>query len=226
MRGSDTDSPSADVELREWVESREGLSIRTPTSPTCGYCGGEIEPRTVSSQYASTLDLNQPDRDGSLTFQRHYCGYCDRDEITHPCREAYEVLVEHQLTDDYRITNLEVVDAFRLGEGYEWTPGDVCSEVLERPPEELASGGQDAVGPEDVVDSVALYGVPPEQILTPSGEVVSENQLKKVQEHMAFVSEELTFRGEAQQTEWIRAQPYPPTGRIELPTEAGEARSV
>lgn len=226
MSEPDVDSSSADVDLRQWVESREGLSIRAHTPPTCGYCGGEIEPGAVSSQYASTLDLNQTEQNGSLMFQRHYCGHCDRDEITHPCREAYEVLVEHRLTDGYRITELEVADASRLGEGYPWTPSEVCSEVLERSPEELATGGREKVGPEDVIDSVALYGIPPEHILKPGGGLVSEGQIEQVQEQMEFVSEELTFRGEKQQTEWVRSQPYPPTGRIEFPAGAGELENV
>jgi hypothetical protein len=224
MTGFGGEEPQLEVDLREWLSSREGISIRHPTPPTCDFCGQEIEPGTVSSQYASTLDLCHDDGKQSLAFQRHYCEFCNREEITHPCAHAYEVLVEHRVTEEYRLTGIDAVDVSERGEGHEWSPAVVCREVIDSAPEDLRLGGAEGVGPEAVVDTLALYGLSVSVVVAADGTVISGEQLAQAQEQMEAVAEELTFRGPEEQTEWIQAQPYPPTGRIVMSVSEKDGR--
>jgi hypothetical protein len=223
MTGFGGEEPQLEVDLREWLSSREGISIRHPTPPTCDFCGQEIEPGTVSSQYASTLDLCQDADQQSLAFQRHYCEVCNRDEITYPCAHAYEVLAEHRVTEEYRLTDIDAVDVSERGEGHGWSPVAVCREVIGRDPEDLRLGGAEGVGPEAVVDTLALYGLSVPVVVAADGATISGEQLAQAQEQMEFVAEELTFKGPEEQTDWIQAQPYPPTGQIVMvvPEEDG-----
>jgi hypothetical protein len=217
----ETAGPRSEIKLREWISSREGLSIPHPPPPSCDYCGRTIEAGMLTSQYASTLDVSQQ-RDGSLMFQRHYCEPCRRTEITHPCRGVYEVLVEHRVTEDYQLVELQSVDVSPAEEGFNWSPAEVCEEILERPAADLILGGAGVVGPEDVVDTLALYGLPVAQVVSAGGEPVSGAQFERVKEQMEFVTEEVTFRDETAQNEWVRAQPYPPTGQVVMPSVRGE----
>lgn len=203
--------------LRDFLTNREEMSIRSGEAVHCDDCGGEIEPGDITAHYGSTLDMYDMSADGVLTLQRHYCEECDREEVTFPTKEALEVIVRHKVADDYHITNLEVADVSRKGEGIPWDPDEVRTEVLEMSSKELAGPGSGA-GPEDIVDLFALYGIPFDFVVDAHGSVHGESRIQSISAQIDEIQGELRRINGPEFVEWAREQPYPATGTISLPS--------
>lgn len=208
--------PSSTIDFTQWLRSREGIAIRTSSTPECAYCGGRIEKGDRTQHYASTLDLTAPESHGTLRLQRHYCPTCRRDEITYHCAGVYEVLIEHRVGSKYRLSHLEQVAVSARDAGHRWAPEAVCRSVLNRSPAELAVGGRTCVGPEHVVDALAYYGLSPELVIKADGGPIAGDRLREAHEQIALVTEHLAELTDEEQRDWLRAQPYPPTGLVDI----------
>lgn len=206
--------------ISQWSQSREGISVQGsgPSVPLCDYCGIELDLGGRTGHYAAQTNLLADEgEDQPLTFQRHYCRVCRRDNITKPCKGTLEVVVSHDLCDEYRVQDIEIEDISTRSDGLSWDPEAVIQNVLHVPTSQISGAVSNEVGPEAVVDALALYGVPPEQVLRANGEIAKEAVCDRVSKQMESLHEQLLSMEDRSPPEWVQEQPYPPTGRVELP---------
>ena len=193
-----TEGPRADLlDALEDTRARSSADDPSDFMARCDSCAEPIQPNgtvvtaffvdeTITGRSAAE---ETPGPGGSAwVFFRIHCPDCSHGVLLMPAQGYTELLLRTEVhldeSDTPRLRNWRYLQVSGPDDGYPWAPRDVLQRILD-----IMAGGDadeypkmDELGPADVVDILALYGLNPRELVNEAGEwdpQVSKKQIQK-----------------------------------------------